>query len=175
MSFFARMPVRPLFGALCLMVAAAAPAMADVIQIPAPAFSRQCPCEFESAPAIETKGSITPSSGASSYFAAVPFVGAGQVCSMSMIYRDVNEAEALTVSLFRKRILLGSAVDAGRDLMARAVSAGGTPDAVRKADAPTIKVSPINSSKAFYYVQADFRNVNMDLVGVQIDIRQSCL
>ena len=174
MSLFPRPPVRPLFGAVCLMVAAAAPAMAEVVQIPGPAFSRQCPCNFESAPAVETKGSITPSSGASSYFAALPYAGVGKVCAMSMIYRDVNAAESLTVSLFRKKIQLGSAVDGGRDLVARAVSAGGVPDEVRKASAPTIKVAPVNTANAFYYVQADFQNVNMDLVGVQIDIRESC-
>lgn len=159
-------------GAAAFM--AVSPAIAEIVQIPGPAFVRQCPCNISTDPATESNGSISVSNGASSYFATLPYSGAAKVCAMSMIYRDVNQAEQLTVTLLRKKIDIGGSIDAAPGVVARVRSAGGAPNTVRKADAPTINSPTVNSATGFYYLRADFENVNMDLVGVQVDIRPNC-
>lgn len=169
MSFLLRMSLGPLAGALLI---AASPSRAEVVQIPGPAFVRQCPCNGAPVPAIETNGAIT-AIGPSVYHASLPFQGNGQVCAMSMIYRDVNESEQLTVNLLRKRIQIGGDIDVAPQLVARARSAGGVTDTVRQAEA-TVNSPTVNSETGFYYLRAEFANVNMDLVGVQVDIRPSC-
>lgn len=174
MSTLTRMPLRTLFGAVCLMTAAAAPAIAEVVQIPGPAFVRQCPCDGAPVPAIENAGTIAPALGASSYFAALPFAGTGQVCSMTMVYRDANQKETLTASLYRKRIQVGAEIDAEPFLIARAVSAAGVVETVRKVKATMISNPAIDTEKGFFYVRADFQNINMDLVGVQVEIQDAC-
>lgn len=173
MTSLKRMRFPTLFASAAAL-AAVTPAAAEDIQIPAPAFVRQCPCGTESNPAVETAGTITPVQGRSSYFAALPYAGRGSVCSMSMVYRDANQNEALTVSLFRKKIEVGAQIDAAPILVARVVSASGVSDAVRKTDAKRINNPAVNTSNSFYYLQADFDNINMDLVGVQVDIRNTC-
>lgn len=160
--------------AVAPLVAAVAPATAEVVQIPAPALVRQCPCDIDESPAVENNGTITPARGASSYFAALPFTGKGEVCSMTIVYRDVNENEALTVSLFRKKIEVGAKIDAKPVLIATVKSASGTPDTVRKTSAKKINNPSVDTGTAFYYLRAEFQNLNMDLVGVQVDIRKTC-
>ncbi len=90
------------------------------------------------------------------------------------MYRDANQNEALTLSPFRKKIEVGAQIDAAPILVARVVSASGISDAVRKVDAKRINNPAVNTRNSFYYLQAEFENINMNLVGVQVDIRNTC-
>ncbi|MDR4307315.1 hypothetical protein IHQ68_11875 [Chelatococcus sambhunathii] len=155
---------------------AATPAEAAIYAIPAPAFVKQCPCgPGTDVTATETRGTIAlQNGGPAQFFAAVPFAGSGQVCGFTMIYRDINAAERLTATLLRKTFTVGGYIYDIPVTMAQAVSANGVTNSVRSVSATTIPSPAINTTTGFYYVRIDMQNINMDLLGVQIDIRSAC-
>ena len=65
---------------------------------------RHCPCESDPADdALVQQGVLKPQTSNGRYFAAVVFPRDGEtVCRFSMVYRDVNAADAITARLFRK-------------------------------------------------------------------------
>jgi hypothetical protein len=154
-------------------IAFPAVATAAILQIPAPALIRQCPCAVGSGSAIEDRGTLT-AEGPSSFYAALPFSGAGQVCSMSMVYRDVNANEKVKASLLRKTFAVGATAFANPVTMATVQSAAGVNGAVRVATTTSIPSPAINTATGFYYVKVDFDNININLIGLQIDVRSSC-
>lgn len=152
----------------------AAPAKATVYQIPAPAFTQHCACTIGIGPDTVSNGVLTPD-GPGNFFATLPFTGTGNLCQLTMIYRDVNAEQSMNASVVRRNYLIGQPVAAsGTTQLALVTSASGTPDTIRSATTTSIANPAINTSTGFYFVRVHFDNINMDLVGVQVDIRPTC-
>jgi predicted secreted protein len=58
--------------------------------------------------------------------------------------------------------------------MAAVQSAPGTPNVVRRVNDTTIASAVINKAAAFYYVQVDIPTVNLNLLGVQVEVKPTC-
>ncbi len=159
------------FAAAALAPFAAASAQATILDIPAVSMTQT----FGAADSVDrTQGLLDPTGGRTNWIAPLPFQGNGQVCRFSIIYRDVNALETITARLMRKTYTLGGSAYAAPILMARVVSSSSVSDGVRRTDAPSIPKPLINTATGFYYVDAEIENINMALIGIQIDVRPNC-
>lgn len=167
------------YGTLAFVVAVfglAMPVSAEVIQISAAGLVRHCPCDFDAADsALVNEGVLQSQDPDASYFAPVVFPKSGMnVCRVSMVYRDVNDNDTMTVSLNRKTYAVGGDAFQAPVVMAKLKSAAGVVDAVRRATTKKIKQSTIDTSKSFYFLEVDVPTTNLELLGIQILIRKAC-
>jgi hypothetical protein len=151
-------------------------AKAELISISATGFTRHCPCVVESAQESDTHdGVLEITAQFSKFFAAVDFPADGQkVCSLSLVYRDVNANDAIRARLFKKTFSSGSQAFGSPVLMATAASASGTQTTVRITKTTSINQPTIAQANAFYYVVVDAPTINLAFLGVQIDVKSTC-
>ena len=154
----------------------ATPAKAEIMSYSATGFVRHCPCVEDGTQESNTHDGVLEFTGQfSTFYAAVDFPKDGQqVCSVSLVYRDVNGNDAIRARLYKKTFASGSNVFAAPTLMATATSAGGTPVTVRIAKTSAINQPKIAQGGAFYYVLVDGPTINLAFLGVQIDVKATC-
>lgn len=169
--------VRPallLLAVLAGSFALTATARAEVISLSGTAFIRQCPCPSSDNQPDVSNGVLFPTNGAN-FYAAVDFPANGlRICSLSLVYHDINANDALTARLFRKSSVVGSDPLAAPKIIAEVSSAAGVVNTVRRATTRAITLPLINDNAGFYFVQVAAPTINLNLVGVQIDYRQTC-
>jgi hypothetical protein len=154
-------------------VALAPVAKAEVLSISGAAFVRQCPCGPGTMPPDVNKGVLVALSQ-STLYAAVDFPKNGQeICSLSIVYEDINAKDSMTAKLLRKAFTVGGNPFGNPAVVATVRSAPSVPATIRKAtffpDAP-----PIDDTTGFYFVEVSIPTNNLNLLGVQIDYRPSC-
>ncbi len=154
----------------------ATPARAEIVSLSATGFVRHCPCVEDGTQESNTHDGVVEMTGQfSTFYAAVDFPKDGQkVCSVSLVYRDVNGNDAIRARLYKKSFTNGGPAFAAPTLMATATSAAGTPDTVRIAKTSVINQPSIAQANAFYYVLVDAPTINLAFLGVQIDVKGTC-
>ena len=154
----------------------AAPARAEIMSYSATGFVRHCPCVEDGTQESDTQAGVVQMTGQfSTFYAAVDFPKDGQkVCSVSLVYRDVNANDPIKARLYKKTFTSGGAAFAAPVLMATATSAAGTPDTVRIAKTTVINQPSIAQGSAFYYLLVDAPTINLAFLGVQIDVKGTC-
>lgn len=172
---------RVLAGGLGLVLAGglfgfAAPAKAEIMSYSATGFVRHCPCvEDGTQESSTTNGTLEFTGQNQSFYAAVDFPKDGQkVCSVSLVYHDINANDAIRARLFKKTFSNGSSPTSAPVLIATATSASGTPNTVRIAKTTSINQPSIAQASAFYYLQVDGPTINLGFLGVQIDVKSTC-
>lgn len=161
-------------GAVFAMAAASSVEAANAtIQLPATTFIQQCPCTAGIGSASVRNGVLTPD-GPSTYYAPLPFTGIKKVCGLTAYYRDVNNDQRMRVRIFSRATGVGGSVDDPATLMAEVESGPGVADSIRKVSTSNVVGGTLKPAQRFYYVQVDFDNINMDLVGVQVEMRDTC-
>ena len=168
-----------LAAAVCIgagVLAQAKPAQAEIVQLAGPGFVQHCPCAVDATDPTEVNNGTTDIIKQNSrLFASVPFPKDGEkVCSVSLIYRDVNGNDSIRARLFKKAFTVGGNAYAAPIPMATVTSAPGVVNTVRKATTTTISQNVIAKGSAFYYVLVDAPTINLAFLGVQIDVRPSC-
>jgi hypothetical protein len=159
------------------MFVSASQVNAELIAIPAAAFIERCtfaPCAIDADDNVFDKGVLKTTNG-SRFFAPVSFPKNGdRVCSFSLVYQDLNAADPLDATLFRKQFELGENADNNPITMATVQSASGASPAARKVTARDINSPVIKNNTSFYYVEVFAPEFNLNFLGVQIDVRPTC-
>lgn len=154
------------------------PALAETLSISATGLVLRCPCGFgdNSDSAQESNGVFVGEKPDGRYFVPVVFpVTTGQkVCSFSMVYQDINNADTMTARLFRKTYAIGGNPFAAPVLMATVKSAAGVVSTVRVATTNVILFPTINALGSFYYIEVDIPTSNLNLLGFQIVNKPTC-
>lgn len=154
---------------------AAPAARAEIVSLSATGFTRHCPCIEDGTQESNTHDGVLEMTGQNStFYANVDFPSNGKVCSVSLIYRDVNGADAIRARLFRKSFSSGGNFFSAPTLMATATSASGTTATTRIAKTTSIASSTVSQTSGFYYVLVDGPTINLAFMGVQIDFRSTC-
>ena len=153
--------------------AAAPDAKAAILSIPAIGMVQYCDPSCSNNPPVLDRGVLKPTAFTRLY-APVDFPTNGQeICSLSIVYQDTNNGDAMTARLFRKAFNVGGNAFNNPILIGSVDSAAGVVNTVRKSttmlDSPTI-----NETSGFYFVEVTLDTVNLNLIGVQIDYRPSC-
>lgn len=150
-------------------------AQAEIISISTVALDLRCPCSPGGEDPLLEKGVLKPSAQ-SKFYASVSFPTNGQrVCSFSLVYHDVNANNAITARLFRKAFAHNTSNAFNPPtLMAVVNSAAGVSNLARKATTTAIASGVIAKQNSFYYVEVTFPTINMNVLGVQIDVRPTC-
>ena len=163
-----------LFSAL--VAGFATPAKAEIVSLSATGFVKHCPCVDDGTPeSNENNGVLEMTGQFSRFYEGVDFPKEGErVCSMSLVYRDVNGNDAIRARLYKKSFSSGGPAFAAPVLMATATSAAGTPDTVRIAKTSAINQPSIAQGGAFYYLLVDAPTINLAFLGVQIDVKGTC-
>ncbi len=167
-------------GALALCattLGASVPALAETLAISATGLVLRCPCTGGGEDiAEENKGVFVGQKPDGRYFVPVVFpVTSGQkVCSFTMIYHDVNALDTLVARLYRKTYFVGSSAFNPPTLIAKVQSDPGTPDTVRKVTTTAIAGATISVASSFYYIEADVKTTNLDIIGFQIVYKPTC-
>jgi hypothetical protein len=152
--------------------AAAPAAKAAILSVSAIGFIQQCAPVCGDPPVLE-KGVLKPTES-TTLFAAVDFPTNGQkICSLSLVYQDTNNNDAMTARLFRKAFAVGGNPFNNPAVIATVSSAAGVSNTARKATT-VIDSAPINETSGFYFVEVTLPTINLNLIGVQIDYRPSC-
>jgi hypothetical protein len=169
---FRRSIILTAFGsAFC--ASAATTAVADIIQLPAVAFTQR---ESSDLPGVANAGTLTTAQG--KYYAAVPFPFSSNgdfVCSFKLIHRDNDADSEINARLFRKRIIVGDNPFAAPIQMARARTgiADSTAGVAVETDI-TIGSNRLTLTTAFYYVELEFGSNLLEALGVQIEYAPVC-
>ncbi len=149
-------------------------ARAEVISISGTAFIQQCPCPSSGNVPDVNNGVLFPTDQ-STLYASVDFSANGlRICRFTLVYHDVNGGDAMTARLFRKNSATGSNPFTAPAVLATLTSAPGVVDTVRRATTTAISLPVINENSGFYFVQVSAPTINLNLLGVQIDYRQTC-
>ena len=100
-------------------------ARAEIMSYSATGFVRHCPCVEDGTQESNTHDGVLELTGQfSTFYANVDFPQDGQnVCSVSLVYRDVNGNDAIRARLYKKTFASGSNAFAAPTLMATATSA----------------------------------------------------
>lgn len=175
----ARLPalVIALIAVPAILAFSAPVAKAEMISLSGVAFVKRCPCPVgvSGDGSEESNGVLKTIDPESRFFADVVFPVSGQrVCGFRLLYRDVNAADAMVAKLFKKPVAIGGNPFAAPTLMAQVSSAAGVSTLERIAATAAIASPVINNFNAFYYVEVDAETFNLDIVGVQIDVRPAC-
>lgn len=151
------------------------PAKAEIMSYSATGFVRHCPCVEDGTQESNTHDGVLEMTGQfSTFYAAVDFPKDGQkVCSVSLVYRDVNGNDAIRARLYKKTFSNGGPAFGAPVLMATATSTGSS-DSVRIAKTTTINQPSIAQGSAFYYLLVDGPTINLAFLGVQIDVKATC-
>ena len=158
-----------LLGALAIT-----PANAEIISISGAAFIQQCPCAPSGGIPTLDRGVLKPTD-VSKFYVDVPFpIGGQKICSLSIVYQDINANDNMTARLFRKKFALGGNVFNNPVAIATVSSANGVVQQVRKATTTAVNPRAISKGDSFYYVEVFFPTINVNLIGVQIDHRPTC-
>ena len=154
----------------------AVPAKAELVSLSATGSVQHCPCVENGSQESDTHDGVLEMTGQfSNFYAAVDFPKDGQkVCSVSLVYRDVNGNDAIRARLFKKAFANNGPAFGAPVLMATASSALGTPDSVRITKTSAINQPTIAQANAFYYLQVDAPTINLAFLGVQIDVKPTC-
>jgi len=109
------------------------------------------------------------------YFAPVVFPRAGRVCSFSLVFRDSDGDPGIDITARLMRKKFGGAAGAFDPpvVMARAKSTGAD-NFIRVAEDVTIKQGAIRPGNSFYFVELDVPFSTLEVLGVQIDFRETC-
>jgi predicted secreted protein len=149
-------------------------ARADIISISGATFIQQCPCNVSGNLPNVNKG-VLVATDVSKVYAAVNFPASSKkICSVSLVYQDINAGEAITARLLRKAFAVGSNPFNNPTVIATVSSAPGVVNTVRKTTTTTIASPTINANTGFYYVEVSLPTINLNLLGVQIDHRPTC-
>jgi hypothetical protein len=149
-------------------------AVADIIQIPAIAFTQRA---ASVQPGVAQAGTLTTAQG--KYYAAVPFPFANDgdfVCSFTLIHRDNDDSFEIIARLFKKRIILGDPSPFTNPILMARVRTGAmaaTSGVAAVADT-TISANKLTLSTAFYYVELEITGTLVETLGVQIDYSPVC-
>ena len=151
-------------------------AKAEIVSLSATGFTRHCPCVEDGTQESNTHVGVLEMTGQNStFYANVDFPRDNdKVCSVSLVYRDVNGADAIRARLFRKSFSSGGNTFSNPTLMATATSASGTQTTTRIAKTTSIASATVSQSSGFYYVLVDAPTINLAFLGVQIDVRSAC-
>jgi hypothetical protein len=170
-----------LLGALALCAAILGfndPVLAETLSISATGLVMRCPCDFgdNTDSAQESKGVFVAEKPNGRYFIPVVFPDTtGQnVCSFSMAYQDINQADTMTARLFRKSYTVGGNPFAAPAVIATVKSAAGVVNTVRVATTNVIKGPTITSLRSFYYIEVDIPTTNLNILGFQIVYQPTC-
>ena len=152
---------------------AATTAIADIIQIPAIAFTQRASSVV---PGTAQGGALTTAEG--KYYAAVPFPFTSNgdfVCSFKLIHRDNDTGSEINARLFKKRIILGENPFLFLPQMSR-VRTGilATTSGVATVTDTTIGGNQLTLGTAFYYVELEFGSQLLEALGVQIEYAPVC-
>ena len=158
------------------LLGAAPAARAEIINLSATGFVQHCPCVEDGTQESNTHVGVLELIGQNNtFYANVDFPADGaRVCSVSLVYRDVNGNDAIRARLYRKAFASGGNFFASPTLMATATSASGTTATTRIAKTTSIASATVAQSSGFYYVLVDGPTINLAFMGVQIDVRSSC-
>jgi len=150
-------------------------ARAELLVYSAVDFVRRCPCGEEADRAEVNNGVLIPVDTNLHFFTSVSFPVNGQnVCKFSLLYHDINANDSLTARLVRKSFTLGGDPFSTPVIMATVSSAGGVPNTVRRVTTTAINSPTIAKERSFYYVEIEAPTINLNVLGVQIDVRQTC-
>jgi hypothetical protein len=163
-----------------LMLAGVGSAQAEILQISATGFVSHCPCnggggDGAGAAAQEDNGVLLTTQNQTRFFAPVVFPADRQyVCSFSLVYHDINQNDAITARLLRKRAIVGEDPFASPNTMAIVRSGAPISNTIRKATTNNIAGNRIQAASFFYYVEVDSPTVNLNILGVQLDVKSAC-
>jgi hypothetical protein len=149
---------------------------AETISISATGLTLRCPCTGGAEDiAEEDHGLFVGKKPDGRYFMPVVFPKtAGQkVCSFTMIYQDTNMADTLTARLYGKSYAVGGNPLGGRHVIATVKSAAGNVATVRVATTTAITTPNVNPNW-LYYIEADVKTVNLNLIGFKIEYKPTC-
>jgi hypothetical protein len=146
-------------------------AQAEIIQIPAITFANR-----SSATVVGDSNFGTLTNATGTFFAPVPFPVNGQiVCRFTLIHRDNDADFGITARLLKKRILLGQNPFTPPVEMAKVETGNaGTTATVQRLFDRSITQARVDLTRAFYYVELTIPATTLEVLGVQIDVRQSC-
>jgi hypothetical protein len=109
------------------------------------------------------------------FFRSIDFpINRQQVCRFTLLYHDVNAQDTLTARLVRKPFAVGGDPFSSPVIMAEVSSASEVSDTVRRATTTAITSPTITKGRAFYYVEVEAPTFNLNMLGVQIDVRPTC-
>ena len=176
--------LRPFLGLIAAglwMLAPTPDAKAELIVLSAVDFVKRCKvlCPNAGTDPIEDnsavdRGVLIQGDGGF-FFASVPFPVNGQrVCRFSLVYHDINANEAIVATLNRKRFTIDGNAFKAPIVMATVSSEAGVPNTARKVSTRDISNPTINKSNSFYYVELFIETFNLNVLGVQIDVRNTC-
>lgn len=165
--------------ALCAIILGLnGPVLAETLSISATGLVMRCPCDFgdNTDSAQESKGVFVAEKPNGRYFVPVVFPDTtGQrVCSFSMAYQDINQADTITARLFRKTYTVGGDPFAAPLVIATVKSAAPVVNTVRVATTNVIQGPVITAVRSFYYIEVDLATVNLNVLGFQIVYKPTC-
>ena len=141
-------------------------ARAEVLSISGAAFTQQCPCAPSGNLPDVDKGVLVPTDQ-SKLYAAVDFPTNGQkICSLSLVYQDINANDTMTARLFRKAFAVGGNPFNNPTIVVAANSAAGVVNTVRKTTTKPATPPTINDTTGFYFVEVSVPTINLNLLGV---------
>ncbi|HEX9905692.1 MAG TPA: hypothetical protein VGA77_12070 [Propylenella sp.] len=146
-------------------------ASAFILQISATAFVPRDEAVPDTDIGEESNGLLLNADGR--YFAPVVFPRAGRVCSFTLVARDNDGDFNVNARLMRKRFGGGAGAFDPPVVMARAHTSSASNDIQTDTDT-TIAQAVINAANSFYYVELNLPFEALEVLGVQIDFRNSC-
>jgi hypothetical protein len=154
------------------------PARAEIVAISAVDFQLLCPpiagCANNAEDFRFNNGLLIPGNLAH-FYANVPFPVNGQrVCSFTLVYQDLNNANPMFGRLLKKTSLAGTNPTGPFVVMASVQSAAGVVSATRRATTTAITQPVINKAAAFYIAEVEVQTINTNFLGVLIDVRPTC-
>jgi hypothetical protein len=157
------------------MLVCSPPANAETYQIAGVGFQLRCPCpEGFVDDTEEFRGVLQPRSLNLRFFAPIDLPSGQRVCRFSMVYHDITPNDAMVATLQRKPFGGNQDPFLPPTIMAAVQSAAGTPNIIRRVNDTTIASPIINDTAAFYFVQVDIPTTNLNLIGVQIEVKPTC-
>lgn len=160
---------------LCIPFLALAPAArAELIVQSATDFVARCPCTGDQIDNSEVRNGVLKTIDSDvRYYSSVSFPADGaEVCSFSLIYHDINANDTMIARLLRKTFVLNAGNTFSPPLlMAQVRTAPGTSNAVRRARTSDIGNAVVSKADSFYFVEIRSPTFNLNVLGVQIDVR----
>ena len=155
--------------------AAAPAAKAAILSIPAIGMVQYCDPSCPAGAGLPTLDrGVLKANAFTRLYAPVDFPADGQrICSLSLVYQDINNSDAMTARLFRKAFKEGGNAFNNPILIATVTSAPGVVPTVRKSTT-LLDSRLIDEKDGFYFVDVTLDTFNLNLLGVQIDYRPSC-
>ncbi len=167
-----------MFRHSCIVAASAlilsGAANAAIVSIPGAAFHVAAPSSQTLNAFPDLVNGKLQAAGMAVLVAPVDFPVNGQmICRMTLVYQDKNGTENLKVRLLRKSAVSGVNADSAAIVMGQVSSVG---NAATTGKAATTVIAPrkIDELNSFYFLDTGFINFNLNLIGVQLDVRTTC-